>query len=421
MGADPVEKAVTTTRQRLVAAVVEAALWLAMILLFYLVNISHRAGMEPEGFTSRKLFPLLSLLACAVGVRVLRSRFGAGLFTLPALVVALVVIDLSRLIGLWPCDVGCQGGAYYQTIAGVSVVWPALVVHLALAALTLRDARRGGWCAWTHRSLSLLAGVSFFFLMISLELGLDCSFCFLVHATTLVAAGLATPAPTSFRWWHWLSWALAGWLAANALFHHTPVADVSAPPSGTTPTVMLPAAGDAALLARIDAGRTRGRVDARATLELVLDLHCATCAKQHGPLLMALAPAIADGRVKVVIRLMVRSSHPVGLDAARLVLAAAAIGEHETALTTLLDSNPQSRPDGLRARLAEVIAIAPVDAVLRDHVAVLDQTITEDAGRLAALKVGIRTPSAVLLRGDRELGRWSGEFAPAAVVDALGR
>ena len=420
MSAEP-GKSVPSPRQRMVAAAVEAALLLTMILLFYQVFFPHRAGRDPEGFTAPKLFLLLSFLSCSVGVRTLRSRFGVGLFTLPVFMVALVVADVSRLLGLWPCDVGCQGGAYYQTVADISVVWPALIAHLALAALTVRDARHGGWCAWTRRSLGLLSGVSVFFLMIGLQLGLDCSFCFIVHATTLVAAGFAAPSPTPVRWWHQGAWPIAGWLIANAIFHHTPVADVSAPPSGTTPTVTQPLAGDAALLARINAGRTRGRADAPATLELALDLHCASCAKLHGPLMVALAPAITDGRLKVVIRLVVRPSHPIGRDSTRLVLAAAAVGEHDTALTTLLDSSPQSKPDGLRARLADVITIAPVDAVLRDHLTALDQTIDGDAARLAALRVGIKTPSAVLLRDGRELGRWSGEFAPALVVDALGR
>ena len=419
MGGEPVGNGVISPRKQVVVAAAEAALVLVFILLLCFHVLS--SDRNESAVTSWYLFRFVGLWLCVFSLHAIRSRFGSRLFTLPFLLVTLVVADLSRLFGLWPCDVGCQGGAYYQTVAGISVVWPALAAHLALAVLAVRDARRGGWCAWTLRAMSLLAGVSVFFLLVSLDLRLECSFCLFVHMTTLIAAGFTNQPPRSVRWWQRGAWTLAGWLIANAIFHHMPVADVSTPPSGTTPTVTQPLAGDAALLARIDGGRTRGRADAPATLELALDLHCATCAKLHGPLLVALAPAIADGRLKVVIRLVVRLSHPVGRDAAHLVLAAAAIGEHETALITLLDSNPMSRPEGLRARLAEAIAIAPIDLVLHDHLAALDQTIAEDAARLVALKVGIKTPSAVLLRDGREISRWSGEFAPALVVDALGR
>lgn len=419
MGGGPVGKGVTRTRSQQVAAALEGLLVLVAILLFVFFNLSRSNGVPP---TLASLLPAAGLVVCVVGMRLLRARFGAGRLTFAIVIFALVVFDLSRLAGLWPCDVGCQGGAHYQTIAGISVVWPALAAHVGLAALVLRDMRLGTWCAWTRRTLGLLVGISWFFSGIAAQLGLECTYCSAVHWTTFCAwLLLMCTWPSNGRWWHELSWPLAGWLIANAVFHHTPVADVRAPSSGNTPTVTRPLAGDAALLARIDAARTRGRADAPATLELTLDLHCASCAKLHGPLMMALAPALADGRLKVVIRLLVRSSHPVGLDAARLVLAAGATGEHETALTTLLDSNPRSLPEGLRARLAEVIAIAPLDAVLRDHLAVLDQVLAGDAARLAALKVGIRTPSAVLLRGERELGRWSGDFAPALVVDALAR
>ena len=342
----------------------------------------------------------------------------------PVLLLALLQADLARLTGLWPCDVACQGGAHYQSVGGISVVWFALAAHVGLSGLALRDFHRGATCAWTVRLCWLLGGVAVFFLIVAYQLGISCPYCRLTHAGALLAIIAVSRAAKvqETRWWQNGFWALAGWLISNAVFHHTPVADVSVPPSGTTtPTVTQPIAGDDALLARIDAGRTRGRADAPATLELALDLHCATCAKLHGPLLVALTPAIAEGRLKVVIRLVVRLSHPVGRDAAHLVLAAAAIGEHETALITLLDSNPMSRPEGLRARLAEAIAIAPIDLVLHDHLAALDQTIAEDAARLVALKVGIKTPSAVLLRDGREISRWSGEFAPALVVDALGR
>lgn len=419
MGGEPVGKGVITTRAQQVAAAAEAALALLAILLFAFFRLDRTGG--PPAFPLASLLPAAGLLLCIAGIWLLQARFGIGRLTLPVLMLALVAFDLSRLAGLWPCDVGCQGGAHYQTVLGISVVWPALAAHLAMAVLTLRDLRHGGWCSWTRHTLGLLVGVTWFFSGISAQLGLDCTYCSAIHLTTFFAwMALITVWPSNARWWHVLAWPLVGWLLANAVFHHGPVADVAAP-TVTTPTVMPPGAADAALLQRIDAARSRGRADAPTTLELALDLHCASCAKLHGPLMTALAPALADGRLKVVVRLLVRSSHPVGRDAARLVLAAAAAGEHETALTTLLDSNPRSQPDGLRARLAEVIAIAPVDAVLRDHLAALDQVISEDAARLAKLKIGIRTPSAVLLRGERELGRWSGDFAPALVVDALAR
>ena len=75
---------------------------------------------------------------CGIGL-------GAQRWLLPLLATQLVMLCLVRLSGLWPCDVACQGGRYYQTLLGVPVTCLALVADLLLALLAARDARRGRW------------------------------------------------------------------------------------------------------------------------------------------------------------------------------------------------------------------------------------------------------------------------------------
>jgi protein-disulfide isomerase len=332
-------------------------------------------------------------------------------FLLPTIGVVLIGLDVSRLTGWWPCDIACQGGAHYQQMAGISVIWPALLVHVLLTALTFRDARRGGWCPWTVRLVWLTAGISAFFAAIALHLGLTCPYCLAVHGGSLLLLVLTVPFSPSVRWWHAVSWLIAGVLGANAVFHHAPVADAV---TGVAQGPETPVASAAA-----DRGRTYGDATSHRTLEVVIDLTCRHCAEQYRPLMEALKPAIAAKRVRVIVRHLVRPSQAASGPAAELALAAAALQEHAAALEILLPSNPDAGFAGLKARLEEVIDPVKLDGVLTKDRAAITALLNDDQQRISQLGVGPRTPSAVLIEDGKVNKTWSGDLPVPAIVAAL--
>lgn len=325
---------------------------------------------------------------------------------------ALAAADIARLTGWWPCDIACQGGAHYQTVAGISVIWPALLAHLLLGILGVRDLRRGGWCAWTVRLFWFLVGVSGFFTYVGSELDLSCPYCALVHGGTFLLVFLAMPSSQTVRWWNVLSWLLAGGLITNAVFHHAPVADAV---TDIPPRAEAPVASSAAA----DRGRSYGDATSRLTLEVVIDLTCRHCADQYRPLMEALMPAIAAKRVRVIVRHLVRPSQAASGPAAELALAAAALQEHAAALEVLLPSNPDAGFAGLTARLGEVIDPVKLDGVLSKDRAAITALLNEDQQRIRQFGLGPRTPSAVLIEDGKVIKTWSGDLPASAIVATL--
>jgi protein-disulfide isomerase len=324
--------------------------------------------------------------------------------------VVLAGMDLSRLTGLWPCDIACQGGAHYQTLFGVSVVWPALAAHVVLTSLAWHDVRQGRANLWTVRLMHVLFGTSVFFLLIANALDLSCAYCQAVHWLTILGFLLVLPYSTR-RVSLWLP--IAGWLIMNALFHHTPVADVAATPGPTPATV------DVDLTAAANRGRMYGDPSAARTLEVVVDLTCRHCAEQYRPLMAHLQPAIAAKRVRVVVRHLVRPSQSASTPAAELALAAAVLGEHAAAMEVLLGSNPEAGVAGLQARLGEVIDAVKLDAVFATQRTALAALLADDQQRITLLGVGPRTPSAVLLEDGKVTKRWAGELPVSSIAMAL--
>jgi hypothetical protein len=361
------------------------------------------------------IVPLLLVIAAA-------QHHGAGRLSLPTLLLGLAAADVSRLAGWWPCEVACQGGAHYQAVAGIPVVWLGLLAHAGLAALAFRDARRGSWCAWTIRLCWILAGTAVFFLGIAWQLGLHCPFCRMAQTGALLALFLVRPLAPGMRWWHAAGWLLAGWLLANATFHHAPVADAPAIPTITPPAVTAPA--DDAVYQRADANRRQGPATAPLRAELVVDFTCPHCAELHGPLLQALKQPLAEGRVELVTRHLVRQAPPLHRELARLAFAAATLSaaDHRLAVTTLLGVQRDARLDSLRARLSEAIVLADLDAVLRDHAPVIERLIDDDQRRLIALDAAVQTPSLVISRrsSGEVVTRWQGSaLNVGAIPDVL--
>ncbi len=237
-------------------------------------------------------------------------------WVIAAVAVVPVALTAVRLAGWWPCDVGCQGGGHYQRVGGVDVLWPALIGYLVLAGSLIHDAwRKPRWSAVSTAIAGALGGVSLFYLYVAWGLGLVCPFCLTIHATVLavllaVAGDAAGPAAVAL---------LLGTLGANAVFHHQPVADMVAVGALTADPLNQTAAAQ-----RAEANRTLGSATAPVVIDYALSLQCSHCAAQHQPLLEALAPALAAGRVRVVIRPVVRPADPASAWLAQCALAAAA-------------------------------------------------------------------------------------------------
>jgi protein-disulfide isomerase len=335
-------------------------------------------------------------------------------YLLLAIALTLTGLDLSRLTGLWPCDIACQGGAHYQTLFGLSIIWYALSAHLILTGLAWYDVRRGRSNLWTVQLVHLLLGISFFFLLVAGALRLSCTYCLLVHCLTILAFFLVLPFTTR-RVSLWLP--VFGWLVMNALFHHTPVADVVTTTPTTTPTTHAIPTSDFAVKA--DLGRSYGDATAPRTLDIIIDLTCRHCAEQYRPLMDALKPAIASKRVRVVVRHLVRPSQAASKPAAELALAAAALGEHATAMEVLLGSNPDAGAAGLQARLADVLDPEKLARVMSAEHSALTQVLADDQQRIALLGMGPATPAAVLTQDGRVTKRWSGTLPVTAILAAL--
>lgn len=233
----------------------------------------------------------------------------ASVASLPPVLVAV------RLAGWWPCDVACQGGGFYQRLAGIDVLWAALLGYALFALLLWHDAiRRLHWSALAGAGAGLLAGVSLFYLGVSWQLGIVCPFCLTIHAVVLsVLLAVAGDAAGTTA-----LCLLLGVLSANAAFHHTAVPDVVAT---ATPPIAAPPAGSRAATA--DANRSLGQATAPITVEYAFSLQCSHCSEQHQPLLDALAPAIAAGRVRVVMRPVIRPADTGSLWLAAWAFAAA--------------------------------------------------------------------------------------------------
>lgn len=343
------------------------------------------------------------------------DRRPGRMYALPLVMSLLCGMDVARLTGWWPCDVVCQGGAHYQTVLNLSVIWLALVAHVTLTVLAVRDVRRGSYCAWTTRLSFLLAGVSLFFLFVAYQLDLHCPYCRAVHWGTVAALFCLGSLPAGMRWWQPLSWFLAGILGANAVFHHTAVPDLLPPTRPQHPVSVE----DVARHHTAESGRTYGNVSAPRTLEVIIDLTCRHCAEQYRPLMTALKPAIDAKRVRVIVRHLVRPSQPASRPAAELVVAAATMKEHAVAMDTLLGSNPDAGLPGLTARLAEVLDPIRLNAALTSNATAITLLIVDDQQRIGQLGLGPRTPAAVLSEDGKVIKTWVGDLPVPAIVAAL--
>lgn len=315
-----------------------------------------------------------------------------------------MILTTIRLLGWWPCDVACQGGGYYQRIHGLDVLWPALFGYTVLALLTLHDAwRKPRWSPVTGILAGGLAGVSLFYLFVAWSLGIVCPFCLTIHTLiviVLLAIAGDAAGPTAVA-------LVLGVLGANAVFHHQVVPDVLPTTNPATPTAAT------SLETSADANRSRGNVDAPVQIDYALSLQCSHCAEQHQPLLDALAPAIAAGRVRLVIRPVVRPAGAGSVWLAECALAAAAhsADDFDTFLRERL---------GTRAALTrdEMLTLGGDLPALDRDTAQVANLVTADQRTLATLGYRGSTPFVAIRHGTK-ITRFVRDLQLAEIVAAI--
>jgi hypothetical protein len=381
------------------------------------------------------LLPLLALIAAGVWrfapanagwtasgltllvALILGRRFPAAARTaLPALALLAALIAALRLIpgdAVWQCAVRCQGGGHYQELFHLSVLWPAVAALVAFAGLCLRDREAERLSAPTAALGWALVGASCYYLHLGWRLGLVCPHCLAVHTAVLACVGgllrtlPAVPAAAS---------AALAFLALHAAFHPGVVADSIDVDLADDPraTATVLSAANKLAFATADAVRRSGDATAPVVLELVLDLQCPVCARQHHELLATLAPALAAKRAELVVRHLVRRSEPGSQALGRWAFAAAMDGReaYEYYVGAMLGSRPGADARELRAHLAEAMDPLRLEVLADRHQAAIDRLLSQDAQRLIELKTPARTPQLIAV--DRASGavlrRWVGEL-----------
>jgi len=338
----------------------------------------------------------------------------AGLPALGLLTALIAALRLVPVPGLWPCEVACAGGGHYQTLAGVSLLWAAVVGALAFAAACLRERHRPALSLPTRSLGWALIGGSLYFIHLGLRLDLVCPHCLAVHTAALCCAGgllrgEAWRATTASG----LAAALIAGLGLHAAFHPGLVRDTADVDLLTSLPAPALSAGNKLAFATADSARRRGDSAAPVVLELVIDFQCPHCAATHHELMTALAPFLAAGKAELVTRHLVRRSEPASLTLARWAAAAAMDGQarYDLYLATMLGSRAGADARELRARLGEMIDPLALEGSIERHPGAVDRLVADDAKRLGELQATARTPQLIAVdrAGGAVLKRWQGD------------
>jgi hypothetical protein len=334
-----------------------------------------------------------------------------GLFAYGLVLAA--VAPLAELGALWPCPAACAGGAPYAHLGGVSIAYLATAAGLWWAAILRVDQVRGD----PHHPVGRLAritvwagaGIALFHLAVAAQLGMRCPYCLAVQTTVL--AGACASVRDGAGW----AWRGAVAVLAFLLLHYVHHPEVH---RDTVATVAAPAV-DPAVLAQTDrilANRSRATgVGPVWSAEIVIDLHCLSCARVH-PRILRLAPP-SGAALAVTTRVLARPSRTGSVELARQAAAAAAIDARsfQLFLAVTLGSAEGMGWDDLRDRVGEVMDLRVLAEHARSHAAAIDRMLALDA---AFAEGG--TPQVVLRRPDgSEAGRWHGEIDPAVVQAVL--
>ncbi len=327
----------------------------------------------------------------------------------------------------WPCDIACQGGRGYEYLGSTPVVklafYASLALQVALASCHLWSRPRPDQAddpptpAWIQAFAWAMVGGSAFYLMTSFRLGSACHQCLAYHTAVLALIGPLRAG--HLRAFSRIASATAGFLLLLVAYGPALRVDVEPPHPGA---VLAPLdAAERAWERSADTGRRIGVDEATLTLELAIDFQCPHCAELHDALMRALADPLADGRVRVIVRHVVRAYEPASPSLARWAFAAAAEGRHRAYVSAMLGSHPGASDTELaHGPSGQAVGVDALERQARAHAAAVAELVEGDKARLSQLRFVGRTPLAVLQsREGQELARWSGEFAAAAVIAAI--
>jgi|GEM_PF-5332326 len=330
---------------------------------------------------------------------------GRGRRALPFLALFAAALAALRLWGpeaAFPCQLRCEGVADYGTLFGLPVLGFAVVGYsaLALAAWRCRHLPVGPLTAILAWSL---AGGSLAYIGVSWYLSVICQHCFAVH--TIVLAALAGVGWT--RWRVLLALVVAAALGSWIVF--------STPSAAPTATVTL-SPSDESARALLDANRSVGPQDAALTIEFVIDLHCAVCARRHHDWMRA---ARTIPGLRITTRLLVRAGEPTAAEFARWVLGSGSQGDitFQLALAAVLGAPAGATIHDAIPRLAEVVETPALANWMEHHEAAATALLASDQHLLNAWGANRRTPMALLRSRDGEIARVSGDVELTPLIE----
>ncbi|MHC5067656.1 MAG: hypothetical protein ACYTF0_03595 [Planctomycetota bacterium] len=357
--------------------------------------------------------PLVAALAgCAALVAMVntwRARRHGRLTHLPAMIAGggAVVCLVGLIDSLWPCPTSCQAGVAYGELLGLpSALWGALA--LSSYGVVVGSGRgRGLWAplAWG------LAGISVYYLLLSVMLAMLCPHCLATHSwvLTLAACWAGPRLTTSLGTWvspgSWtlrlMTAALAG-LAVHACYHP--------PQPAATPIVISDrqlSAAEVHLLTSADRARYHGSPSAPLRLTVAVDPDCEHCRRLLPPLRQALEPALTNGRIELVYRL--RSGRGANATNHARYAVVGWLSGHFAAV--------MADPDGAAVTYPHLDDIAATHRAAIDHLRALDDHLL----RQRDLHRGASPAVVIDDRAGAELQRWQGAVTVDDILEAFAR
>ncbi|MDA3963671.1 MAG: thioredoxin domain-containing protein [Planctomycetota bacterium] len=356
----------------------------------------------------------VSLIAIGLSLALNLRRTMAGQAGTPLRLAAVAglgaLVAFSALIDVvWECGSACDGTAAYASVLGIPAEVLAGSVLALIAIVVAAQAHQTRIQAGVEVLAWACVGAACYYLILSLSLGLVCPRCLAVHSVILcmipaLITGGSLRAPSRLA-----VIALAA-LALHATYH--PISDAAAPPSpaGAMDAEQL------RMFSKIDLGRRYGDPQAPIQAEMYLGLHCPHCRDSFPDLMRMFEPAIASGRVHLVIRPYYQDADGVRR-LTKLSLMAAASGRLRPFLESMLGTPPGADDSALGANWAGL------GKLLDDFTPAVDAILSADAAQQRRLQRHTEIPSVLLLHhgSSKPYAVWPRDLDLPALERAIAR
>jgi len=311
---------------------------------------------------------------------------------------------LAGALEFWPEDcVSCDGAPHYAKLFGVQVGYWAAGGYALLALISGLQAHRERLQAVAELAGWALIGASLWYLYVSLRLDLLCSHCMAVHSVVLCFIAPLLGGGTLPFFTRILT-LLIGGLGLHALHHDIQSVAIEPDDTATTQQDIDPDDGEELstaqlrFLLRADHGRRFGQAQAPLVCELLIGYHCPHCAELFPNLIDTLRPAIADGRLLLIIR---QQYSPRILGMRRLPelgMAASASGSFMDFVEAMMPSPADQRPEQIDALVAERLPALDLPGLSGRYRVAIEALLAADRRQLQQLGMVASGVPQLLLR-----------------------